>query len=1041
MKMKLNHYLGLLMILFMQSITAQDITVSGVVSDASGLPLPGANVVVKNSTNGTQTDMDGKYSIKTQMGQTLSFSFLGLNTHEAKVTSSNLNVSLQESQAEELEGVVITALGIKREKKSLGYSSQEVKGSIISEAGQTNALSGLSGNVAGLQVTAPSTMGGSTRIVLRGVGSVSGENRPLIVIDGIPLDNGNINSATTQRGAGGRDYGDATADINPNDIESVTVLKGGPASALYGSRAGNGAILYTTKSGKKGKTEIIFNSGLTLESINIMPDLQKQYGGGGSQTFETATINGQTYNIADYATDSSWGPKYDANLKYLPWNAFDTEFPNDHLKEKSWVSPKNDVKSFFNTGVTRNNSIALSKSFQDGSLRFSYGNTQTEGIVPNSKLQKNTFNLNVNSKLTDRLKAEAMVNFTQTKGFNRPEVGYGDNSLAQKFFHFGQRQLDYNDLKAYKLANGNQRSWNRTAYDDATPAYSDNPYWTVYENTSEDKRNRLYGNAKLTYNFTPDFYAVGNVYMDTYNFSVKERVAIGSQAQSSYSQNNITLMDINYEGRLHYNKTFGDFSLNTFAGVNRRQYTRTQLLGNTVGGLVLPDLFSLNNSRAQALAQNSESEKRTNSVYGFVSLGYKDMLFVEATNRNDWFSTVVRSSNYSSVTGSFVFSTLLPEVNWLSFGKIRGGWAQTGNDTDPYSLENYKTINQPFNSDPRYSNPRILNNPNLKPELKETTEFGLEARLFDSRIGLDVSIYKTTTNDLITPIAVDPATGFTSQYFNAGKLENKGIEATVNITPVRTEDFSWDITWNFAKNKNKLLELKEGTETLLLAQAPFRARLLAEVGQPYGQIYGTDYVYDANGNKMIGENGMYLASEQKSLGTTTPDYNMGLRNTIRYKNVSLTILIDRQKGGSYYSMNHMFGSYSGMLENTVANGIRENGIILEGVQADGSVNTVPITAQTYGEGFFSTVDKQNVFDADYFKLREVALSYTLPKSFVGPFDSIQISAFGRNLLTWGLDWKGMDPEMASYGSGNVQGIDGGSLPSTRTYGMNVQFKF
>jgi len=1040
MKSKLTNYLALLFVLIAQISFAQGRNVSGVVTDSNGLPLPGVSILVQGTSTGTQTDFDGKFSIFATANETLVFSYIGMKTQVVKASSESIKVTMVDD-ATQLEGVVVTALGIKREKKSLGYSSQEVKGGVISEAGQTNALSSLSGNVAGLQITAPSTMGGSTRIILRGIGSVSGENRPLIVVDGIPLDNGNYNSAETVRGGGGRDYGDASADINPNDIETVTVLKGGPASALYGSRAGNGAILYTTKSGKKGKTEITFNSGVTLESVYILPNLQNEYGGGSSDTFESVNINGQNYNIADYATDASWGPKYDPNLKYLPWNAFDPEFANDFLQEKAWVASKSDVRDFFDLGVTTNNTLAISKSLESGSLRFSYGNSKTEGVVPNSKLQRNTFNLNVNSKLSEKLQVESMVNFTQTRGFNRPEVGYGDNSLAQKFFHFGQRQLNFDELKDYRLANGSQRTWNRTAYDDATPNYSDNPYWTLNENTSEDNRNRLYGNAKLTYNFTPNFYAVGNVYLDTYSFRISERVAVGSQAQSSYSETSINLSDINYEGRLHYNKKFGDFSVNSFVGVNRRSFRRTRLEGETVGGLVLPNLYNFANSSAQSLARNSEVTSRTNSVYGFVSLGYKEFLYVEATNRNDWFSTVTESSNYSSVTGSFIFSTFLKDLEWLSFGKVRGGWAQTGNDTDAYRLENYKVLNQPFNGDPRYSNPRLLNNPNLVPESKETVEVGLETRMFSSRVGLDVSLYRTRTADLITPIELDPATGFTAQFFNSGTLENKGIEITLTANPIKTEDFSWDLAWNFSKNENTLLSLKEGTQTLLLAQAPFRARILAEVGQPYGQIYGTDFVYDADGNKVIQENGQYLASGQKSLGSIVPDYNMGLRNSFKYKNFNLSVLIDRQKGGSYYSMNHMFGSYSGMLTNTTDNGIRENGIVLDGVQADGTANTVNLSAVDYGDGFFSTVDRQNVFSADYFKLREVTLSYTLPNKNLGPFSGITISAFGRNLATWGLDWEGMDPEMASYGSGNTQGIDGGSLPSTRTYGMNVQFKF
>lgn len=924
----------------------------------------------------------------------------------------------------------------------MGYSSQEVSGATLSEGGATNALSSLSGNVSGLQVTAPSVMGGSTRILIRGIGSVTGENRPLIVIDGIPLDNGNYNNANTQTGRGGRDYGDASADINPDDIESVTVLKGGPAAALYGSRAGNGAILYTTKSGKKGgsKSEFTFNSGVTLESIDVMPELQRGYGGGSSQNFTLQNIGGQTYNLVNYAVDESWGPKFDASIKYLPWNAFDPEFANDYLVEKPWVASANDVDSFFNTGITTNNAISFLKSSDDAGVRFSYSNQKTEGIIPNSTLQKNTIAINANAKLSDKFKVEGMMTYVQTNGFNRPEIGYGDNSLAQKFYHFGQRQLDFDAMKDYKLANGSQRSWNRTAWDDATPAYSDNPYWIINENVSNDLRNRLYGNISLTYNVTPELYIVGNAYGDTYSLNINERVAVGSQAQPSYSTTTRTLTDFNYEGRLHFDKKFDKISLNTFIGANKRSYKYGFVSGTTVGGLVLPNQYNLSNSVSTARATNYEEETLTNSVYGFASLGYDGLVFLEGTNRKDWFSTVNEPVSYSSVTGSFIFSELV-EASWLNYGKIRGGWAQAGTATTPYRLSNAAAVDPAFGGAPSYSNPNTSNNPNLVPELKTTTEIGLEMSLFNRRVGFDVSLYRSITDDLITPVQVDASAGFSATLLNAGQLENKGIEVTLNVNPVRTTDFNWDLTWNFSKNNNELLKLYEDVQTLTIATAPFRASLIAVVGQPYGQIYGTDFTYDANGNRIVDADGMYVASGQKSLGTITPDYNMGIRNTLRYKSISLTALVDIQKGGNYFSTTHMWGSYSGMLETTAANGIRENGIINQGVFADGTPNDVVISGEDWGRQHYGGVDKLNVFSSDYFKLREVALSYTLPAKYTGIFSGIKISAYGRNLLTWGLDWDGMDPETASYGSGNTQGLEGGSLPSTRTYGMNLELKF
>lgn len=962
------------------------------------------------------------------------------------LSSAFVTIEAQEKKKDTLktqniEQVVLTALGIKREKKALGYAAQEVKGEVLSNANQQNAVSALSGNVAGVQITAPSTMGGSSRVLVRGAGSVTQDNRPLIVVDGVPLDNGNYNSASTQRGSGGRDYGDASADINPDDIETVTVLKGGPAAALYGNRGGNGVILYTTKSAKKGRTEINFKTGISFESIYIYPELQNLYGGGSSSSFIKQTIDGREYNTIAYKVDESWGPKFDGTL-YLPWYAFDKEFASDYLKPVPWEASKNDIDKFFNTGVTYSNSLSLAKSFKGINVRLSYANNRTEGIIPNSTLTKNNLSLNMNTELSESLKMEGGINYTLTEAFNRPEVGYGDNSVAQKFFQWGQRQLDMSKLRDYKLPNGNQRSWNRTAWNDATPAYADNPYWIVNENTSADKRHRFFGNVGLTYKITDKLYAIGKVYGDVYNFRVSERVAIGSQAQPSYSVSDRTLSDFTYEGRLHYDDKFGSyFSLNSFLGVSRRNAKYDYLYGTTVGGLVQPNYYNLANSVEQPRSKNESTWRRTNSVYGMMSLGFKDMLFVEATGRNDWFSTTKYSIFYPSITGSFVFSNVL-KANWLSFGKVRVGWAKSGNDTAPYYLESYPDVRTPFLGSPRYSSPNTESNDNLRPESKITKEVGLEMRFAKSRFGFDVTYYDATTQDLITPLAVDPSYGYGYKMINGGKMQNKGIEASVFVTPIKTNDFSWNITWNFAKNNNKLLELYEGVDNYQIQSAPFRVKLFAVKGQTYGQIWGTDYTYDDKGNKIVGANGLYVPSEIKSLGSIIPDYNMGFRNSFKYKNLNLSFLVDIQKGGKYFSTSHMWGMASGMLEATAANGIREEGIVLEGVLANGKENNIRVSAPAWGHAFYTTVDAQNVFDASYIKLRDVTLSYDLPKSLIGDkLRGITISAFGRNLFAWGLDWKGMDPEMASYGSGNVQGIEGGSLPSTRTYGVNVQVKF
>lgn len=963
----------------------------------------------------------------------MSSSFIVANAQQTKAKDT--------LKTQEIQEVVVTALGIKREKKALGYAAQEVKGETISDAGQTNAVSALSGNVAGVQVTAPSTMGGSTRITMRGISSVTGENRPLIVVDGVPLDNSNVNNVDTQRGAGGRDYGDATFDINPDDIESVTVLKGGPAAALYGSRAGNGAIVYTTKSAKKGRTDVQLNTGLAFESIYIRPKLQNQYGGGYSDTLPTATINGQTYNIQEYETDASWGPKYDPNLMYLPWYAFDPEFSNDYLKPVPWVAPKNDVDSFFNTGVTYTNNLSVAKSFGDTNVRLSYTNTNISGIVPNSKVKKDNFSINLNSKISDKLTADAIMNYVHTEGFNRPEIGYGDNSVAQKFYHFGQRNLDFEKLKDYKLADGSQRTWNRSAFDDPTPLYSDNPYWTINENTSADSRQRFFGNAGLTYNFDKHFYVVGKVYGDVYSQNISSRVAVGSQAISNYSIQKRNVSEFNYEGRAHYNNNFGDFSISGFAGFNIRDNKTSILDGTTVGGLVIPGLYNLDNGVENSLASNADTHGSVKSLFASASLGFKDILFVEATGRNDWYSMLKDSGFYPSVTGSFVFSNVL-KANWLSFGKVRAGWSSIAQGGTPYVTGTYITFGSPFNGSPQYSNPNTAGNPDLKPELKITKEIGIEARFFKNRLGFDVTYYDTKSKDLIIPVPVDPSTGYLFKSINAGEMTNKGIEAMVNVTPVRNDNFSWDITWNFARNRNKLVNLYENLQNYVLTNAPFRAQLVAQVGQSYGSILGTDYVYDNQGNKIVDENGFYKASEIKSLGSILPKYNMGFRNTVRYKTLSLSFLIDIQEGGKYFSTTNMWGMYSGMLEESALGGNREAGVILAGVKEDGTPNDILLDAPTWGGTYYNTVDAQNVFDASYIKLRDITLGFDLPKSLIGNvFQGVKVSAFARNLFAWNLSNKGIDPENTSYGSGNIQGLEGGSLPSTRTYGVNVNFKF
>ncbi len=1068
MKTNCKAILALLMALIVHFSYAQEKTVTGKVTDDSGLPLPGVNIVIRGTNNGAQSDFDGLYSIQASEGNILVFSYLGFASQEVTVGASNtIDMQLQASTAE-LDEVVVTALGISREKKSLGYAVQEVDGNAIAQTRSTNALGALTGQVAGVQINnAAGNIGGSTRILIRGAGSITQENRPLIVVDGTPLDNSNYNDEDTQDGGGGRDFGDTGFDINPDDIENISVLKGGAAAALYGNRANNGVIIITTKTAKDGKAEIVVNSGVSFESINIFPKVQKLYGGGagdpgtiGQSNFATQNINGTTFNLVDYATDESWGPRYDPNISVLGWDAFDPEFPNEFLNPRPWVYPNADAESFYDVGVSLNNSISFSKSFEDSKLRLSFSNVRTTGIIPNSELEKTTISFSGSTKLSKKFRVDAGINYVITDGFNRPESGYGDNSLIQKFYQFGQTSLDYDRLRNYLLPNGNQRTWNRRAFDDPTPRFSDNPYWTIFENTSADRRNRWFGNTKFKYDFTDKISALGSIFLDSYDSKISTRVASGSQAQSRYDEDIRTFQELNYELRLQYNESlFEDkVSLNAIVGANRRNSIFSSLEGNTRGGLAVPGIYNLNNSNEDPRIIDTDEERRTNSIFASVSLGYKNFLYLDVTGRNDWSSTLPPENNsyfYPAVTGSFLFSQLV-DAGWLSYGKVRGSWASVGNDTDPYSLRNTFESRSAFFGNIRYTQEDENKNPDLQPEEKTTWEVGLEMALFKNRVRLDVTYYDELTEDLITPLQVDPSTGYSSTFVNAGKLSNKGIEALVTVTPIQNENFTWDLTWNFSKNVNKLEELIPGVETLEIARFPFNGVTLnAVVGEPYGVIRGTNFVFDDQGNRVVDANGRFLESRNvENLGSVLPDYNMGIRNTLTYKNINFGFLIDIQEGGVYRSLTNIWGNYSGILEETAANNIREQGIILDGVtgdvtfNTDGSYtvantapNTTVLSAQQYGQDHFFRADAQNIFDASYIKLREVTLGYSLPSKWRGPLNSIKLSLFARNLFVWGLANDNFDPEVATSGSGNIQGSEGGSLPSTRNYGFNLQLKF
>lgn len=963
----------------------------------------------------------------------------------------------------------MTALGQTKSERALAYSAPKLKSEEINSAQNDNAISALSGKVAGLKINSPSgNIGGSQRILIRGTNSVKGDNQPLFVIDGIPMDNSNFNTGNTQRGSGGVDFGSTINDIDPSVIASVTVLKG-PAAALYGSRAANGVILITTKTGKNSKKlGVNFSSSLTLSEVAILPKLQREYGGGtiisdadgGSNGFKKQIINGQEFLLVDYHTDESWGPKYNTNLKVLHWDAFDQQsFPEDYLKPRSWVAPENDVDSFFKTGFATNNNVTVTSATNKGSVLFSAGKQENKGTVPNTQVNRHFAKFSISQKLSKKLDVISTINYVQTSG-SRPVLGYTGNSVSQKLFQWGQRQLDFNRMKKYKNDDGTQRTWNRISWDNPTPNYSDNPYWIIKENTPSDTRKRIYGNVSTSYKISDNLTVKGSIYADTYNFRNSERTAIGSQNQSEYLERAYDFNEFNYEFIFNYNKEISDsFSLSALIGGNKRDrslnYRRTQ----TTGGLSVPNIYNINNSKGPLSKGSFNSLKIVNSLFGSLSLSFANQLFIDFTGRNDWSSSLPNDNNsyfYPSASLAWVFNkTVFQNSDWFSCGKLRLGWAQVGNDTAPYRVTNTLTLGIPFKGDGRVSVNDELQNPKLKNETTTTWEVGAELSFLKRRVNLDFTYYNNITTDQIIPINLSLGSGHTAQWINAGEMTNKGVEIHLGLKPIKNDNFSWNVDVNFAKNENKIVKLKEGFNSILLGSAPFRVKLTAAVSEAYGTIMGTDFIYDKKGNKVIGENGRYVATRDLvPLGSVNPDFSLGLRNSFKYKNFDLGVLIEMSKGGKYYSTTHQWGMYSGMLYETAANNVRENGIILPGVtgtvtyEDDGKysvTNTAPntksIKASSWGTGHYNTVDAQNVFDSDYYKIREISLGYTLKNGIFNIFDNARISIFGRNLYTWGLDYDGIDPETVSAGSGNIQGLEGGLQPSVRSFGMNLNLSF
>ncbi|ELY1990935.1 SusC/RagA family TonB-linked outer membrane protein [Flavobacterium psychrophilum] len=1086
MKLKLNRFLVLLFALISQLALAQEKNATGVVTDASGLPLPGVNVVVKGTTRGASTSFDGTFKIQAQQGEILVFSFMGMNTVERPATKG-MAVKLND-ESTKLADVVVTALGIKRDKKSLGYATQEIKGNLVREGGNTgNVLSALSGKSAGLQIVNSGNFGGASSVVVRGMKSIQGNNQALIVIDGVAVNNSNNSSAYSSY-----DSGNTASDVNPNDIESINVLKGAAASALYGERASAGVIIITTKKGKSengdNKWGVTFNSEAQIGNIDksTFATYQKKYGAGygtnnyGALGLDDNDVNGDGIidHVAPTYDDASLGAQFDPNLSVYQWNAFDPTSPN-FGKATPWVAGANDPSTFFETAITTSNSLTIEKGNENSSIVINYNNYNTTGVLPNSSQKKNTLSSRFSYKVNEKLTSNVYTSLTFQNTIGRNTVGYNDNIISG-FRQWWQTNVDISEQKdAYFRSGGQNISWNIKGYNKPTEFnkanFWNNPYFDRYQNYQSDDRTRFFGYASLIYKLNKVINVTGRVSTDFWNQKDENRLADGSVAQlfgisqlsvsSGYFLANSSRSETNVDLFADYNKKFENkFSLGGLLGTNYRRNNYNIASTSTENGLIIPGLYAIRNSAGKTLpTQETQQTSSLGSAYAQLTLGYNDTYFLEGTSRFDKSSTLPKGSNvyfYPSVSGSIILSNLLKK-DWLSFAKLRGNWAQVGKTALSYGIDDTNNIVGVTNLQVPVVSPRTFkNNANLKPEISTEIEAGLEAKFLNKRVGFDVSIYKTNSVNQIIRTDISSASGYAQKWINAGELENKGIELQLNLVPVKTNNFSWDISMNWGKNENKVIKLTDGVTNLLLGTAVGSVTFNATEGEAYGTIKGTDYVYSPNGDRVINPStGRYVitASKNNVLGNIMPDWTGSIRNNLTYKNVNLSFLIDGQKGGSIYSGDMFYGTDSGLYESTLD--IREQGYVLPGVNATANpnvfnTNTTAITAANRPENSGSInasanySNKEFIYDASFIKIREASLNIRLPKKWFSNKIDASFGIFGRNL---GILYKKIpfaDPESGTstantsvQGNNLSRGYSIGAMPTVRTIGGSFTLKF
>lgn len=1044
---------------------AQSIQVTGTVTDAAdGQPLPGATILVQGERTAFVTDNDGNYAITCASDAALVFSYVGYVSVEVAVNNrSVINVDMRAANV--LDEVIVTALGITRERKSIGAAIQDVKADELTKAGHMNVSSALSGRVAGMQVTqAGGAVGASSRIVVRGNSSLGG-NEPLIVVDGVPISNDNYMERSIN-------YGSGLYDINPEDIESISVLKGGSA-ALYGMRAGKGVVLITTKSGKSAKegVSINYSGSFTVDKVFNLPPLQNLYGQGyegAEYEYKNSGFNGTyadwVYDVLGYSdlssymgADESWGPRLDIGLNIPQW---DSPYANGVHQATPWVSHPDNIKSFFETGYSQSHNVSVVTKGDRATTRASLGFRDQKGTLPNTDQKRISAQMNTNVDINKYISFDLSMNYTRTQSDNLPQGSYNAGNPLQSLLQWFGRQVNMESLKnLYDKGNdpytGKPYSW--------CPDYHQNPYYSMYYNTNSFERNRLFGKTSLWIKPTSWLKFEGRLGYDYYDTYTKQVVLYHTDYPDggfwSYNRKNA---EINADFLAYFDKTFGDnlLSVNAVLGANYRDvnYMNSSL---TAEALIVPGLFTISNVSGSPGTSMGGSRIRSNSVYANLSLGFKGMLYIDASARNDWSSTIADPFFYPSVSASWLLTETFPAMKGsvLEFLKLRGGWAQVGAATSAYQTDRYySSVGYNINGSGQFYNPTTYPPAGLRPESVETAEVGLEARFFGNRLGLDVALYDKTTTDQILSAEVSRATGYSSMKVNAGEINNKGIEIQLTATPVRTNNFNWDITLNWSKDQSKIISLytDEATGqniTTYNIGSSWSVYTQARVGEPWGAIYGTGSVTDDNGNIIVGANGR-AKRESKILGNVNPDWIAGLNMDFSWKNLSFGFLLDFRKGGDVFSVSQMFGTYTGIYEYTAANGVRENGVVFGKdiltdrtfVKADGTVNDIVVAPTSAFADFYSN-RSFCVFDGSYLKLKDLYITYTIPASRFTKSSLVKafnVSLVGSNVAILWLHESNIarvDPESSLTSGNDGVGLESNAYMPTRSIGLKVGITF